>query len=197
MSVSSLSSWHQNNKTSATALHRLPNEDVNQHLSLDAELNNGRESSVGPPENEKRSLFGKFKAKLAQALEGDSEVESDRVTSPERLDTEKSRSSISLSTPGRNNGYLEQTHRNKREDTLTPPFSPLPPGLPPSIPEEPAVLETNGEGETDKQNAARPVEEAKEIVGSASKETPGIGGECDKIPATHDNLGVSEEKKEG
>lgn len=103
-------------------------------------------------ENEKRSLFGKFKAKLAQALDADNNDVMMESSDPHAVavavsSSERSRSSVSLSPEPSHN-------KNKREETTqhnSPPFSPMASGLPPSIPEEPAVVESEQGQEGEEQ----------------------------------------------
>ncbi|KAL4894447.1 hypothetical protein BDV59DRAFT_11485 [Aspergillus ambiguus] len=119
-----------------------------QPLSLDAEVNNTKETSV-PPEPEKRSLFGKFKAKVAQVRDGVKESsERDRTRSPVQSDAEKSASSQTLSPPGRDSLSNRPAPIDVSRD---PPDgaqsnSPASPhtgsGLPPAIPEEPRTPES-------------------------------------------------------
>lgn len=100
-------------------------------LSLDA----GIQGSVPPSaEPEKRSLFGKFKAKVAQVRDG--------VKSPTQLDTDPfaSAQTPSPTAPNQTNGNpsIETPNEPAKEESVRSPVSPLPgTGLPPAIPEEP------------------------------------------------------------
>ncbi|KAJ5654716.1 hypothetical protein N7490_001719 [Penicillium lividum] len=112
------------------------NDPASQPLSLDAGI---QASSVSSAEPEKKSLFGKFKAKVAQVRDGGHDRE--RVKSPSRSDSEPSTVNQPLSpTTNHTNGNpsIEVASEPPKEEPLRSPASPLPgAGLPPSIPEEP------------------------------------------------------------
>ncbi|KAJ6101812.1 hypothetical protein N7486_004239 [Penicillium sp. IBT 16267x] len=112
------------------------NDPSSQPLSLDAGI---QANSVSSAEPEKKSLFGKFKAKVAQVRDGGHDRE--RVKSPSRPDSEPSTASQPLSpTANHTNGNpsIEVPSELPKDDPLRSPTSPLPgAGLPPSIPEEP------------------------------------------------------------
>ncbi|KAJ5746771.1 hypothetical protein N7520_011953 [Penicillium odoratum] len=112
------------------------NDPASQPLSLDAGI---QASSVSSAEPEKKSLFGKFKAKVAQVRDGGHDRE--RVKSPSRSDSEPSTVNQPLSpTANHTNGNppIEVASEPPKEEPLRSPASPLPgAGLPPSIPEEP------------------------------------------------------------
>ncbi|RDW74429.1 putative Rho GTPase activator (Sac7) [Aspergillus mulundensis] len=141
-STSSISSWHQSSKSSPSDLQQFANDPSYQPLSLDAEVhNNGAPKEIPAAEPEKRSLFGKFKAKVAQVRDGVRESsERDRTRSP--VYSDDAASSQNLSLPGRDNhsprpAPIDVT-REPREAQVVTPVSPLPSsGLPPAIPEEP------------------------------------------------------------
>ncbi|KAJ5934064.1 hypothetical protein N7466_003611 [Penicillium verhagenii] len=112
------------------------NDPTNQPLSLDAGIQTSSASSAEP---EKKSLFGKFKAKVAQVRDGGHDRE--RVKSPSRSDSDPSTVNQPLSPtaiPTNGNPTKEVPSEVSKEDPLRSPASPLPgSGLPPSIPEEP------------------------------------------------------------
>ncbi|KAJ5803650.1 uncharacterized protein N7503_006100 [Penicillium pulvis] len=112
------------------------NDPSSQPLSLDAGI---QANSVSSAEPEKKSLFGKFKAKVAQVRDGGHDRE--RVKSPYRSDSEPSTASQPLSpTINHTNGNptIEVPSELPKDDPLRSPTSPLPgAGLPPPIPEEP------------------------------------------------------------
>ncbi|OOQ85931.1 putative Rho GTPase activator (Sac7) [Penicillium brasilianum] len=116
------------------------NDPSSQPLSLDAGI---QSNSIANAEPEKRSLFGKFKAKMAQVVKDDRE----RAKSPNQIDNDPSATSQPLSPPAPNqaNGKppLDVTVEQPKEEPLRSPASPLPgAGLPPAIPEEPNSPET-------------------------------------------------------
>ncbi|KAL4981048.1 hypothetical protein BDW66DRAFT_123780 [Aspergillus desertorum] len=140
-STSSISSWHQSSKSSPSDLQQFANDSSYQPLSLDAEIQNNGVAKEAPQEPEKRSLFGKFKAKVAQVRDGVRESsERDRTRSP--VNSDDAASSQSLSLIGRDNNSprpapIDVTQNTKDTQAATP-VSPLPsPGLTPTIPEEP------------------------------------------------------------
>jgi hypothetical protein len=121
------------------------NDPSGQPLSLDAGI---QANSVSSAEPEKKSLFGKFKAKVAQVRDGGHDRE--RVKSPSRSDSEPSTASQPLSpTANHTNGNptIEVPSDLPKDDSLRSPTSPLPgAGLPPSIPEEPHSPEVASAG---------------------------------------------------
>ncbi|KAL4920677.1 hypothetical protein BDW62DRAFT_176036 [Aspergillus aurantiobrunneus] len=142
-STSSIGSWHHSSKSSPSDLQQFANDPSNQPLSLDAEVhNNGTSKEALTSEPEKRSLFGKFKAKVAQVRDGVRESsERDRTRSPVHSD-EKSTSSQNLSPPSKDNPSPRpapiDVNREPKEAQAVTPVSPLPgSGFPPAIPEEP------------------------------------------------------------
>ncbi|CEL04659.1 Putative Rho-GTPase-activating protein 5 [Aspergillus calidoustus] len=143
-STSSIGSWHHTSKSSPSDLQQFANDPSYQPLSLDAEVhNNGASKENLVSEPEKRSLFGKFKAKVAQVRDGVREPERDRTTSPAaRSDVEKSTSSQNLPLPTKENASHRpvpiDVNREPKDAQVSSPVSPLPSsGLPPAIPEEP------------------------------------------------------------
>ncbi|KAL4946044.1 hypothetical protein BDV06DRAFT_168344 [Aspergillus oleicola] len=143
-STSSVGSWHQSGKSSPSDMQQFANDPSYQPLSLDAEVHNNGSSKEAPPsEPEKRSLFGKFKAKVAQVRdEIRDSSDRDRTRSPVNSDEGKSVSSQNLSLPGKDNASPRpapiDVSRESREAQVSTPVSPLPgSGLPPAIPEEP------------------------------------------------------------
>jgi hypothetical protein len=111
------------------------NDPTSQPLSLDAGIQG---NSIPNAEPEKRSLFGKFKAKMAQVVKDERE----RAKSPNQLDTDLSTANQPLSPglPSQANGKLpvDVSIDQPKEEPIRSPVSPLPgAGLPPAIPEEP------------------------------------------------------------
>ncbi|KAL3476912.1 hypothetical protein BJX99DRAFT_227162 [Aspergillus californicus] len=146
-STSSIGSWHHSSKSSPSDLQQFANDPSYQPLSLDAEVhNNGVSKETLGSETEKRSLFGKFKAKVAQVRDGVRESERDRTRSPVHSDIEKSASNqnLALSTKDSTNRPppIDVNRETKEPQPITP-VSPLPgSGLPPPIPEEPHIPES-------------------------------------------------------
>ncbi|RAK95725.1 putative Rho GTPase activator (Sac7) [Aspergillus ibericus CBS 121593] len=149
-STSSIGSWHHSSRSSPSDLQQFANDPSYQPLSLDAEVsNNGvsKEASLAG-EPEKRSLFGKFKAKVAQVRDGVKEsTERDRTRSPVNSEADRSGSSHTLSPSGkdsiRNRPAPIDVVSYPKEGQVSSPVSPLPgAGLPPAIPEEPRTPES-------------------------------------------------------
>ncbi|KAL2817262.1 hypothetical protein BDW59DRAFT_133527 [Aspergillus cavernicola] len=143
-STSSISSWHHSSKSSPSDLQQFANDPSYQPLSLDAKVhNNGVSKETPSSEPEKRSLFGKFKAKVAQVRDGVRETsERDRTRSPVHSDIEKSTSSQNLALSPKdtvsNRPSPIDVNREPKEPQAITPVSPLPSsGFPPAIPEEP------------------------------------------------------------
>ncbi|KAL2817089.1 hypothetical protein BJX63DRAFT_116439 [Aspergillus granulosus] len=142
-STSSISSWHHPSKSSPSDLQQFVNDPSYQPLSLDAEVhNNGTSKENLTSEPEKRSLFGKFKAKVAQVRDGVRESERDRTQSPVHSDVEKSASNQHLPLPSKESTSHRpapiDVNREPKDAPVNSPVSPLPSsGLPPAIPEEP------------------------------------------------------------
>ncbi|CAG8242350.1 unnamed protein product [Penicillium salamii] len=118
--------------------HHQSSELSNHPLSLDAGVQSTSSIALEP---EKKSLFGKFKAKVAQVREGVRD-ERDRTKSPTRSDTDVSLASQPLSpiiTDSTNGNTSTEALRDQtKEDSVRSPVSPFPgAGLPPPIPEEP------------------------------------------------------------
>ncbi|KAK9857376.1 hypothetical protein MYU51_020753 [Penicillium brevicompactum] len=118
--------------------HHQISELASHPLSLDAGV---QSTSSIPLEPEKKSLFGKFKAKVAQVRDGVKD-ERDRTKSPTRSDTDPSIASQPLSpiiTDSMNgNQSTEASREQAKEEPVRSPVSPFPgAGLPPPIPEEP------------------------------------------------------------
>ncbi|OGE55298.1 hypothetical protein PENARI_c004G12548 [Penicillium arizonense] len=121
--------------------HNPVSDPSNHPLSLDAGI--PANSSAGS-EGEKKSLFGKFKAKVAQVRDGVKD-ELERTKSPTRSDPDPSLTSQPLSPVATGseptNGKpasIEIPREQPKEEPVRSPVSPLPgAGLPPSIPEEP------------------------------------------------------------
>ncbi|KAI3151090.1 hypothetical protein CBS147325_2597 [Penicillium roqueforti] len=114
--------------------------DLSNHpLSLDAGVQ-GTSSAGSEPE--KKSLFGKFKAKVAQVRDGVKD-DRERTKSPTRSENEPSLTNRPLSpnateSTNGNHASVEVPREQPKEEHIRSPVSPLPgAGLPPSIPEEP------------------------------------------------------------
>ncbi|KAJ5296170.1 hypothetical protein PENANT_c021G05658 [Penicillium antarcticum] len=122
--------------------HNPVSDPSSQPLSLDAGI---QPSSSAGSEGEKKSLFGKFKAKVAQVRDGVKD-ERERTKSPTRSDTDPSLTSQPLSPvvaaaaePANGKpASIEIPREQPKEEPIRSPVSPLPgAGLPPPIPEEP------------------------------------------------------------
>jgi hypothetical protein len=121
--------------------HNLVSDPSSQPLSLDAGI---QASSSAGSEGEKKSLFGKFKAKVAQVRDGVKD-ERERTKSPTRSDPDPSLTSQPLSPVATasepTNGKpasVDVPREQPKEEPVRSPVSPLPgAGLPPPIPEEP------------------------------------------------------------
>lgn len=152
----------------------------NQPLSLDA----GVQGSVFPTaEPEKRSFFGKFKAKVAQVRDGGKDDRERPVKSPSQSDLNPIAPSQAVSPPAVNqaNGKpsIELPAEPPKEEPLRSPVSPLPgTGMPPSIPEEPysPVVPSAAPGSDTKQ--------------------PSSGVDSGEIPSASEPGAVSEHLKE-
>ncbi|BCR87473.1 putative Rho GTPase activator (Sac7) [Aspergillus chevalieri] len=167
-SASSIGSWHQASRSSPSDLQQFVNDPANQPLSLDAELNNnGSPKEIEP---ERRSLFGKFKAKVGLSRDGkDTDSLRDRTRSPVNSDTENSVSNLALSPPPSkvqsNGSKSAPAEANGPDESTQTPVSPLPgSGMPPAIPEEP--------GSPESPVAPAFVEQNKEAVTSAPEPVP-------------------------
>ncbi|RAH56673.1 RhoGAP-domain-containing protein [Aspergillus piperis CBS 112811] len=148
-STSSIGSWHHSSRSSPSDLQQFASDPSYQPLSLDAEVsNNGAAKDASFVEPEKRSLFGKFKAKVAQVRDGVKEsTERDRTRSPVNSEADLSVSSHTLSPSGkdslRNRPAPIDVTGYPKEGQISSPVSPLPgSGLPPAIPEEPRTPES-------------------------------------------------------
>ncbi|KAJ6119182.1 hypothetical protein N7523_003462 [Penicillium sp. IBT 18751x] len=108
-----------------------------QPLSLDAGIQSSSSQSAEP---EKKSLFGKFKAKVAQVRDGVKD-DRERAKSPNQSDSDPySSQPLSPTVPNQINGKptIEMPTEPPKEELVRSPVSPLPgAGMPPSIPEEP------------------------------------------------------------
>ncbi|RMJ24509.1 rho GTPase activator [Aspergillus sp. HF37] len=127
-STSSFGSGHHSAKSSPSDLQQFAADPSAQPLSLDAEV------AADP---ERKSLFGKFKAKVAQVREGvrDRDFEREKSTSPVQSEA----ASRTLSPSGQDGKPLEA------KDEPTSPGSAAPSsGPPPAIPEEPNTPERPG-----------------------------------------------------
>ncbi|KAJ5824696.1 Rho GTPase activation protein [Penicillium robsamsonii] len=129
--------------TSSIGSGHYQSTDLSSHpLSLDAGVQGT--SSTGS-EHEKKSLFGKFKAKVAQVVKDDRE----RTKSPTRSEddptlTTQSLSPIPTESTNGNPAPVDVPREQPKEEHTRSPVSPLPgAGLPPSIPEEPHTPETS------------------------------------------------------
>ncbi|KAA8647737.1 hypothetical protein EYZ11_000209 [Aspergillus tanneri] len=145
-STSSIGSWHHSSRSSPSDLQQFASDPSYQPLSLDAEVNNNGKDSGGS-EPERRSLFGKFKAKVAQVRdEVKSSSERERTRSPVQSDPDKSAPSQTLPSVGKDHINRPAPIEVVKEPVPPPissPSSPLPgSGLPPPIPEEPHTPES-------------------------------------------------------
>ncbi|KAG2026657.1 hypothetical protein GB937_001442 [Aspergillus fischeri] len=146
-STTSVGSWHQSSKSSPSDPQQFASDPSQQPLSLDAEISN----SAAPKESvepEKRSLFGKFKAKVAQVRDGVRDSERDRTRSPAQPDSERPASNHTMSPAGKDRissgpAPIEVPKESREEQTRSP-VSPImsSSGLPPAIPEEPRTPES-------------------------------------------------------
>ncbi|KAL4884235.1 hypothetical protein BJY04DRAFT_215662 [Aspergillus karnatakaensis] len=177
-STSSISSWHHSSKSSPSDLQQFANDPSYQPLSLDAEVhNNGTSKEVLSPEPEKRSLFGKFKAKVAQVRDGVRDPsERDRTRSPVHSDIEKSASSQNLPLPSKDSTSHRpppiDVNREPKENQVVTPVSPLPSsGLPPAIPEEPRTPDSPVPPPIPLEQAAEKTKE-KAVEKQAAAEAP-------------------------
>ena len=147
-STSSIGSWHQASRSSPSDLQQFVHDPANQPLSLDAEVNNqgATAKDVGTEQPERRSLFGKFKAKVGLSRESrDGAGSSERTKSPVTSDEGPGRSgsSLALSPPPTSREPMGRSTpveggARTSEDPVQSPVSPPPGGsLPPAIPEEP------------------------------------------------------------
>ncbi|PLB42565.1 putative Rho GTPase activator (Sac7) [Aspergillus candidus] len=130
-STSSFGSWHHSSRSSPTDMQQFANDPSYQPLSLDAEVHS---SSKEAPEPERRSLFGKFKAKVAQVRDGGKDSDRDRTRSPQS-DLGKSQT---LSPVGKDRIRPASIDVNNPSEGVSPVSSS---GMPPAIPEEPRTPE--------------------------------------------------------
>ncbi|CAI7675954.1 unnamed protein product [Penicillium manginii] len=160
----------EHSTTSFGSGHQPSNDPSSQPLSLDAGISSSGTSGTEP---ERKSLFGKFKAKVAQVVKDDRE----RAKSPTQ-DIEPSPSQP-LSPPASDAASkpsVEIPTEHAKEEPVRSPVSPLPgAGLPPPIPEEPHSPEAA---------TAVPSSEHKEPLSSNSQslstETPTDGSSVPK-----------------
>lgn len=181
-STSSIGSWHQASRSSPSDLQQFVNDPANQPLSLDAEISNKNHiTTTHGADSERRSLFGKFKAKVGLSRDSTRDGESsDRTRSPVTSDTEKSASSLALSPPpskdqnhrpspndGSRTAATVATTRTTTTTTEEPAqssVSPLPnSSLPDAIPEEPITPESPVAAA-----AVAPAEKGKEAATTAT-----------------------------
>ncbi|KAJ6123078.1 hypothetical protein N7512_005543, partial [Penicillium capsulatum] len=134
------------------------NDPTSQPLSLDAGIQSNNLSSTEP---ERRSLFGKFKAKVAQVRD-EFKDDRERAKSPNQSESDLGVTQpLSPTLPSEANGKppVEVPSEAPKEDTVRSPVSPLPgAGLPPSIPEEPHSPEAS--------SAVPRVDQTKEASGA-------------------------------
>lgn len=157
-----------------------PSTDLSsQPLSLDAGISSSGTSGTEP---EKKSLFGKFKAKVAQVRDGVKD-DRERTKSPSQSDLDPS-SSQPLSPPSSeaiSKPSVEVPTEQAKDEAVRSPVSPLPgAGLPPPIPEEPHSPEAT---------TAVPASEKK-------KETPASTAAPVDVPDTSKEEGPTEPQKE-
>lgn len=149
-STSSVGSWHHASRSSPSDLQQFVNDPANQPLSLDAEVsNNGATKEFGTEQPERRSLFGKFKAKVGLSRDSrDGGGSSERTKSPVTSEgPEKSGSSLALSPPPTNREPISRSTPSEgartSEEPVQSPVSPqLGSSMPPAIPEEPLSPES-------------------------------------------------------
>lgn len=146
-----------------------------QPLSPDAEVQGGVAPNVEP---EKKSLFGKFKAKVAQVRDGGKDDRERPVKSPSHSDIGPTASSQTLSPTAlsQTNGKpsIELPTEPPKEEPLQSPVSPLPgAGLPPSIPEEPGSPEAA---------SAAPVVQSKDESSAVAATAPHSTSESASVP---------------
>lgn len=166
--------WHHPSKSPPSELQQFAPDPSAQPLSLDAELHDSKDASHG--DHERKSLFGKFKAKVAQVREGVRERELDREKSKSPVQSEASIASRTVSPTGRDsvNGKLAPIEvKESKDEQPSSPVTPMPSsGPPPAIPEEPITPEKAVPGATGPDSAvARPDGGAKESA--AEKPAPG------------------------
>lgn len=155
---------------------------LSQPVSLDAGIQSNAAPSTEP---EKKSLFGKFKAKVAQVRDGVKDDRDRSVKSPTQLDTDPAATNQPLSPPvvGQTNGKpsLDMPSEPPKEEPVRSPVSPLPgTGMPPSIPEEPNSPEVP---------SSAPVVESKTVS------TNGLKNESVADTATPDPTALAEPPK--
>ncbi|KAL4806242.1 hypothetical protein BDV18DRAFT_160309 [Aspergillus unguis] len=202
---------HHSSKSSPSDLQHFSNDPSYQPLSLDVELNNTNAPKEVPNlEPEKRSLFGKFKAKVAQVRDGvrDSS-ERDRTRSPVQSDGQ-SASSQNLSPPSKESVSprpapidVNRETRDAQAATATP-VSPLPSsGLPHAIPEEPHTPDSpvspvnaldQAVAETTEKIDEKPVDTA--APEKATEAPPADANPVEETPAEGLKEAVVETKKE-
>ncbi|OXV08028.1 hypothetical protein Egran_04209 [Elaphomyces granulatus] len=133
-------------------------------------------NAAQPSEPEKRSLFGKFKAKVAHMKEGvkEREAERERAKSPPQSDTEKTASSqnLPLVTKDYRNGRRVSIDHSR--ESIEDPSSPPPlatPTSPPAIPEEePPSTISSGQDPGPSSNEPAPAPQLETEESTASSE---------------------------
>jgi hypothetical protein len=186
-STSSVGSWHQASKSSPSDLQPLANDPSTQPLSLDAAATSKGHHTPRGSETEKRGLFEKFKAKVAQVRDGgkDRDSENDEAKSPVQSEAEKSASNQALSAVSKDSltnrpAAAEAPKDVKDEQHPSTPVSPSTgSGLPPPIPEEPnspesPVAAAKSEQKTDNTGAgteAGVTQTEATVASEAPKET--------------------------
>ncbi|RJE18935.1 rho GTPase activator [Aspergillus sclerotialis] len=186
-STSSIGSWHQSTRSSPSDLQQ---PDISgQLLSLDAEVNNNGSKESTQGSDERKSLFGKFKAKVAQVREG---WESDREKSKSPVQMEAGRSSRTMSPIGRDsmasrtmsppandnmNGRPAPIDIPKDTKDQSTPVSPnTDSGPPPAIPEEPRTPEkrvsTIRESPRSAEHGAQSTDQSAEQTSDAPNDVP-------------------------
>lgn len=152
------------------------NDPSSQPLSLDAGISSSGTSGTEP---EKKSLFGKFKAKVAQVRDGVKD-DRERAKSPgSQSDTDHPHSQP-LSPPSgeaTSKPSVEVPSDQAKDDPVRSPVSSLPgAGLPPPIPEEPhspeatTAVPVSGTKETPTSNAQPPSTETPTATSDLPKE---------------------------
>lgn len=160
--LAATNSGAEQSNSSTGSGQQITSDPSSQPLSLDAGIQG---SAVPASEPEKKSLFGKFKAKVAQVRDGVKDDRDRPVKSPTQLETDPFASNQALSPTGVNqtNGRpsIEMPTEPLKEEPARSPVSPLPgSGMPPSIPEEPNSPEVPssapaGESKTESTNGLK------------------------------------------
>lgn len=185
-STSSIGSWHHSARSSPSDLQQ---PDISgQLLSLDAEVNNNGSKDTSQGSDERKSLFGKFKAKVAQVREG---WESDREKSKSPVQMDADRSSRTMSPMG-SDSMASRTMSPPAKDSMNGKPAPIDipkdtkeqvnpaspntdSGPPPAIPEEPRTPEKRVSTIQESPRSAERVQstdQSAETTSDAPKDVP-------------------------